>query len=209
MENEQDNPQFQQNLSEEEILRRERKAKQAVVKEMWLGNFPERDSIHPAASTAAARMRVKLFNALSDDWIHEHTLKQDGKSYKLYVLAYCDNKKKKDFMAPVADTKLVAVADRAEKDQWFPKGNEIDFRVFEPITLEGRVLSGGPFIYSTKAEAQLALAELILEGAAITLSKGREDGTTLDQAVQEKVAMWSDRVRERSVRYEPVQDEMI
>lgn len=178
--------------------------KQAVVKEAWLGNFAERE-VHPAAVAAAARMRVKLFARVTGDWIHPYTLKREGKTYKLWVIAHAEGKR--DYMAPVADTKLASVADRAHGDGWDPKGNEVDFRVFEPITLEGRVLSGGPFIYGTREEAEEALAELIFEGASITAAKGRESGT-LDESVAAWVDRIHDRVRDRSPRYVTVEDDM-
>lgn len=185
--------------------RQKRLNKQQVVKDAWLGKFVDRDGIHPAASAAAARMRVKLFERVCDSWIHPYELKKDKKTYTLWVLAHREGKR--DFMAPVADTRLAAIADRAEKDGWNPQGHEADFRVFEPITLEGRVLSGGPFIYGTRAEAQEALAELIFEGASITLSKGREGGT-----LNESVCAWMnylhERVEQRSDRYETVEDDM-
>jgi hypothetical protein len=179
--------------------------KQQVVKDAWLGKFVDRDGIHPAASAAAARMRVKLFERVSDEWIYPYTIKKDGKTYKLWVIAHLEGKR--DYMAPVADTKLAAIADRADADGWNPLGHEADFRVFEPITLEGRALSGGPFIYGTREEAQEALAELIFEGASIKLSKGREGGT-----LTESVCAWMDylhgRVHERSHRYENVDDDL-
>ncbi len=180
--------------------------KQQVVKDAWLGKFVDRDGIHPAASAAAARMRVKLFERVSGDWIHRYDLKKDGKTYKLWVIAHAEGKR--DYMAPVADTKTAAIADRAEKDGWDPQGNEVDFRVFEPITLDGRVLSGGPFIYGTREEAQEALAELIFEGASLTLSKGREGGT-LNASICAWMEYLHDRVEERSHRYETVEDDMI
>jgi len=185
---------------------KQRSNKQAVVKEAWLGNFPDRDNIHPAAAVAAARMRVMLFDALMHDWIHPYTLKKDGKTYKLWVLAHLEGKR--DYMAPVADTKNVAVAERADKDEWDPQGTEIDFRLFEPITLEGRVLSGGPFIYGTRREAEDALAELIFESAAIVAAKGRESGS-LDEAVAAWVDRIHERVRTRSARYRDVPEEIV
>ncbi len=195
--------------TEEARQAREAKEKQQhkrqVAKDAWLGKFVDRDGIHPAASAAAARMRVKLFESVSDDWIWPYTLKRDGKTYKLWVIARQGGKR--DYVAPVADTKLAAIADRADKDGWNPQGDEVDFRVFEPITLEGRVLSGGPFIYGTREEAQEALAELIFEGASIKLSKGREGGT-----LTESVRAWIDylhgRIHERSHRYENVEDDL-
>jgi hypothetical protein len=199
------------NAEETEEARQEREAretqrsKQQVVKDAWLGKFVDRDGIHPAASAAAARMRVKLFDRVSDDWIYPYSLKKDGKTYKLWVIAHLEGKR--EYMAPVADTRLAAIADRADADGWDPQGHEVDFRVFEPITLQGRVLSGGPFIYGTREEAQEALAELIFEGASIKLSKGREGGT-----LTESVRAWMDylhgRIHERSHRYESVEDDL-
>jgi hypothetical protein len=201
------------NVEETEEARQEREArekqrnKQQVVKDAWLGKFVDRDGIHTAASAAAARMRVKLFERVSDEWIWPYTLKEKktGKSYKLWVIAHLEGKR--DYMAPVADTRFAAIADRADTDGWNPQGHEADFRVFEPITLEGRVLSGGPFIYGTREEAQEALAELIFEGASITLSKGREGGT-----LTESVRAWTEylysRIKERSHRYEDVEDDL-
>lgn len=182
---------------------RKRLNKQQVVKDAWLGKFIDRDGIHPAASAAAARMRVKLFERVCDSWIHPYILKRDKKTYKLWVIAHLEGKR--DYMAPVADTRLAAIADRADTDGWDPKGNEVDFRVFEPITLEGRVLSGGPFIYGTREEAQEALAELIFEGASITLSKGRE-GSTLNESVCAWMNYLHERIEDRSHRYEGVED---
>jgi hypothetical protein len=180
--------------------------KQQVVKDAWMGRFHDRDGIHPAASAASARMRVKLFERVCLEWIHDYELKRDGKTYKLWVLAHREGKR--DFMAPVADTKTVAVAEKADKDGWNPTGVEVDFRVFEPITLEGRVLSGGPFIYGTREEAQEALAELVFEGASITLSKGR-DGGALDDSVRDWMDYFHERVEDRTSRYEAVEDDMI
>lgn len=178
--------------------------KQAVVKEAWLGNLSDGDSIHPAAIAAAARMRVKLFARVTGDWIHPFILKREGRTYKLWVIAHAEGKR--DYMAPVADTRLASIAERADVDGWDPQGHEVDFRVFEPITLEGRALSGGPFIYGTREEAEEALAELIFEGASITASKGRDSGT-LNEAVATWVDRMHDRVRTRSARYTSVEDD--
>lgn len=179
--------------------------KQAVVKEAWLGNFVDRE-LHPSAVTAAARMRIAMFRALTKDWVHPFKLKRDGKTYQLWVLGHQETKR--EFLSPVAETKLAAVADKAATDGWDPQGHELDFRVFEPVTLEGRVLAGGPFIYGSRIEAEEALTELLLEGAAISLAKDRDEGTLVDA-----ITSWEDhfraRVEKRRERYSEVNEDVI
>ncbi|MEZ5125336.1 MAG: hypothetical protein R2826_03690 [Thermoleophilia bacterium] len=180
--------------------------KQQVVKEAWLGNLPDGEQIHPAAAAAAARMRARLFDSVADTWIHRVELKEGGKRYRLWAIGKAQSKK--EFIAPAADTRLNAIAKRAHTDGWDPKGNEVDFRIWEPVTLQNRVMAGGPFIYGTRAEAVEALAELLFEGSAILLSKERENGR-LDEAVHAWIDYMHNRVEQRSSRYETVEDDML
>jgi hypothetical protein len=178
-----------------------------VNRRAWLGEFPEPDLIHHSVPVAAARVRARLFRYVAEAWVHPAKLKLDGKDVTAWIVAL--KQSKREYLAPVADTTLAAIADRAVGDGWDPVGDEVDYRCFEPMTLENRVLAGGPFLYWTREEAETALAELLFEGASLHLAKSREEGALMDAARE-----WGDgvheRVRSRSSRYEGlVTDEMV
>jgi hypothetical protein len=180
--------------------------KKRVNRSAWLGDFPEPDLIHHAVPVAAARMRARAFRFVADSWIHSVKLKLDGKDVLAWIIAL--QQSKKEFLAPVADTTQAAIADRAVDAGWDPVGDEVDFRVFEPMTPQNRVLAGGPFLYWTREEAETALLELLFEGGTLHLAKG-QDGNLLDVAREVGDGV-HDRVRNRSSRYEGlVTDEMI
>lgn len=180
--------------------------KKRVNRAAWLGDFPEPDLVHHSVPLAAARMRTRLFKFVAEAWVHPQKVKLDGKDVTAWIIAL--QQSKKDFLAPVADTTQAAIAERAVGDGWDPVGDEVDFRVFEMITPQNRVLAGGPFLYWTREEAETALAELLFEGASLRLAKGREEGSLVEAARE-----WGDGVHERTRRrigrYEGVPDESL
>ncbi|HET6497073.1 MAG TPA: hypothetical protein VFH61_17125 [Thermoleophilia bacterium] len=169
-----------------------------VNRSAWLGDFPEPDLIHHSVPVAAARMRARMFRFLSDQWIHPVKLMMGGKDVTAWIIAL--QQTKKAFVAPVADTTQAAIADRAVEDGWDPVGDEVNFRVFEPMTPQNRVSAGGPFLYWTQEEAETALLELLFEGGTLHLAKGK-DGNLLDVAREVGDGV-HERVRNRSSRYE-------
>jgi len=161
-------------LGRSEKRRRSCGNKQQVVKDAWLGKFVDRDGIHSGGfggGGAHAREAVRESVGRLDLAVHAQG-QEGGKSYKLWVIAHLEGKR--DYMAPVADTRLAAIADRADADGWNPQGHEADFRVFEPITSRARACRRAVHL-RTREEAQEALAELIFEGARSS-SPRREGG---------------------------------
>jgi hypothetical protein len=178
-----------------------------VNRRAWLGEFPEPELLHHSVPVAAARMRARMFRYVAEAWVHPQKLKLEGKEVTAWIIAL--QQSKREFLAPVADTTQAAIADRAVEDGFDPDGVEVDFRVFEPMTPQNRVLAGGPFLYWSREEAETALFELLYEGATLRLAKSREEGALMDAARE-----WGDgvheRVRNRSSRYEGlVTDEMV
>jgi hypothetical protein len=169
-----------------------------VNRSAWLGDFPEPDLIHHSVPVAAARMRARAFKYVADAWVHPVKLKLEGKDVTAWIVAL--QQSKKEFLAPVADTTQAAIADRAVEAGWDPVGDEVDYRSFEPMTLQNRVLAGGPFLYWTREEAETAVLELLFEGGTLHLAKGK-DGNLMDVAREVGDGV-HDRVRNRSSRYE-------
>jgi hypothetical protein len=167
-------------------------------KNSWLSISGNTALEHPAASIACARMRVRVFEAVAESWIHPVELSEKGTTRTLYVVA--QRQGMRSYVAPTADSRQISTAERKALDGWEVTGHEADFRSWEPISLKNRAIAGGPFVYETPEEAAAALAEMLFEGAALSLASQREEGT-LEDAVRSWIDLFHSHVTDRSGRY--------
>ena len=182
------------------------KDKQELMKKAWLGDIIAPGSDNPAAIVACARMRMRVWRGIVEQWIHAATVKGKDGDEIVYVLA--QRQGRRDYAAPVPDIGQMSIANRMGADGWKMTGREVDFRSVEPISLRTRAESGHPFVYASAEEAEEALAELILEGAALRLALGRDEGETFDESAREHARLTHERVSSRSYRYDVITDQI-